>query len=81
MDDSFASAIAHCNSISEVREASEKNPFVKESTSDSISPAKILLSNIFTRLKLGKGGGVFFSCSEMEELWNSLVSVDASANE
>lgn len=44
--------IARCNTISEVRKAAKRDPSVKEGTGDSISPVKILMSNIFTRLKL-----------------------------
>ena len=38
------------------RKVAEKNAFTKENTRDSISPVKILMSNIFTRLKLKEKG-------------------------
>ena len=83
MDDSFEATVAKCNSISDVRKAAEKDPSVREKTSDSISQVKILMSNIFARLKL-KGNAVecFTAAaeSEMEEVWENVLSIDDTAS-
>lgn len=83
MDDDYESIIAWCNSTSDVRKAAEKNPTVKDSTIDSFSSVKILMSSIFTRLKLKEKAVECFIAateSEMEELWHSVMSIDDTAS-
>ena len=50
MDDGYESAVANCNSIDQLRKVAEKNSTLKDGTLDSISPVKILMSNVFRDL-------------------------------
>ena len=81
MDDVYESAIANCNSMTQLRKVAEKNHSVKDGTLDSVSPVKVLMSCVFQRLELK---GQKFQCftaatkADIEEFWLSLKSVDAS---
>ena len=81
MDDVYESAIANCNSMTQLRKVVEKNHSVKDGTLDSVSPVKVLMSCVFQRLELK---GQKFQCftaateADIEEFWLSLKSVDAS---
>ena len=75
-------AIAHCNSMSQIRLASGKRPDLIPAILDSIAPVKILLSDILQRLELhGEKFRVFPAASEqeMKDLWSALIDdVDAT---
>ena len=79
MDDDYESIVARCNSTSEVRKAAEKSPSLKEGTLDNISPVTTLMSSVSTRLKLTVECFVASTESEMEELWQNVITVDDSA--
>ena len=66
-----------------MKKAAEKDPSAKEKTSDSISQVKILMSNIFARLKLKEKVVEYFTAateSEMKDLWENVLSIDDTAS-
>ena len=44
MDDAYESAIANCNSMTQLRKVAEKNHSIKGGILDSVSPVKVLMS-------------------------------------
>ena len=79
MSDDHEAAIASCNSMSQIRQVSEKKPEIVLAVLDSIAPVKILLSDILKHVELhGKKFQVFSAASEQEikDLWAELSAVD-----
>ena len=84
MSDSFEQEVAKCNTLSELRMiATRKEGFISN-VRDSLSPVKVLLSKIFTRLCLHETAIKMFACAttdEISDLWSTLLIIDSSLNE
>jgi len=72
-------AVRKCSSLSEIRELANKNPEVKESLIDSMSPVKIMLTNVANRLEW-KGNKFIVDTAattdSLAELWETLKEID-----
>ena len=84
MSDSFEREVAKCNTLSELRMiATKKDGFVSV-VQDSLSPVKVLLSQIFTRLCLHETAIKMFASAttdEISDFWSTLLIIDSSLNE
>ena len=54
MPDEYEKEAAKCSSMLQLRKITEKDPNFVQAVSDSVSPVKCLLSNVFMRLYLKK---------------------------
>ena len=73
--------IANCNNISQLRQVGERKPDIIPAVRDSIAPVKILLCDIFKRLKLHDKNFQVFSAAtdeDMKCLWSELKTIDDS---
>ena len=52
MPEEFEKEVAKCNSLNELRKIAERNAEIVEAVKDDLSPVKILLTNIFSHLRL-----------------------------
>ena len=71
--------VKKCNNITDLRRIAENKPELMDASSDSISPVKILLSDVFCRLELkSKKFQVLGSATpaEIEDFWTVLLSTD-----
>lgn len=81
MSDEYEASIAHCNNLSEMRKAAERYPTVLEETLDSLSPVKVLLSEIMMRLKLKEKSFLVaenLKQEDLEEFFKALNQIDSS---
>lgn len=79
MPSSFESEVSKCNNLSELRKIAEGKPKFKSAIQGSLSPVKILLSDIFSRLILkDRKISVFQSASEEElsNFWSVILALD-----
>lgn len=79
MEEKFESAIASCNSISQVREAVKTTVGLKEALQDSMEPLKVLIHSIFSRLSLKDKPIMGYSAAtehEMEAFFSILQDVE-----
>ncbi len=77
----FEQEVKKCNSLASLRSAAAKHSNVKEESLDSMAPVKVLLSDVFRRLRLKDREfhvNVAASDAEVEEMWESLSTVDPS---
>ena len=81
MPDEFEMEVDKCNNLTELRNiASRKMSAVQ----DSLSPVKILLTTVFSRLKLHENyikSYASASSAELDEFWSAVISIDATLQE
>ena len=83
VEEELESTISKCNNMKQLRAAADKEPALVDAVLDSMSPVKIIISDVVRRLNLkGKSFEVFSAASgpEIEEVWNSLHSIDGILN-
>ena len=71
--------LKNCNSLASIRKLELSTPCLAEEVIDAVTPTKILLQDIFTRLHLKDHKFETFeaaSKSEIEELWKYILTVD-----
>ncbi len=76
--------VAKCNTLSELRKIATRNNDFVAAVQDSLSPVKVLLSNIFSRLCLHEEGILMFNSatsSEISEFWSTLLIIDSTLKE
>ena len=79
MQEQHESLISHCNNVAQLQQIGQQKPDIIPIVSDSIAPVKVLLSDIFCRLKLhDKNFQVFTAASvnNQERLWSELKKID-----
>lgn len=79
MSSEFESEVSKCNNLAELRRVAEGKAEFKSAVQESLSPVKLLLSNIFSRLILkDRNISVFQSASENElgEFWSAILALD-----
>lgn len=67
-EERFESAIARCNSISQVREAVKTTVDLKEALQESMEPLKVLIHSIFSRLSLKDNPTMGYSAATENEM-------------
>lgn len=81
MTDEFEKEAAKCNSLSELRKHLQGK---EEDVQDSLSPVKILLCTLFSRLKLHDEylhTFVSVSANELSHFWSAIIALDATLTE
>ena len=81
VEERLESTISKCNNMKQLRTAAQKKPELIDSVLDSMSPVKIVITDVIRRLSLkGKHFEVYSAASmqAIEEMWDSLHSVDTS---
>jgi len=76
--------IAKCNSLAELRKIAEKKPGIELAVKDSLSSVKVLLTQIFSRLKWNDKFVHMFNSStsdDISEFWSAILSIDATLKE
>ncbi len=84
MPEMYEKEVSKCNTLSELRNIVSRVNGFEEAVQDSLSPVKICLANIFTRLQLhDKNINIFTSCSstEISDFWTSLIAIDSTLKE
>ena len=79
MGDEMEKEAAKCNSLKALRAVAEQKPEFKNAAMDSMSPVKILLSDIIRRLELkGVKFQVFSAATQsgLNDFWTDLLSLD-----
>ena len=79
MDDKHECLVAKAGSMKEIRKLSLKHPDMKEAAMDSVASAKILLSQVLSRLQLkGDNFSLFTPATQddMDSLWSAIHSID-----
>ena len=83
VEEELESTISKCKNMKQLREAADKEPALVDAVLDSMSPVKIIISDVVRHLNLkGKSTEVFSAASgpEIKEVWNSLHSTDGTLN-
>ena len=81
MSDEQEAAVLKCNNMKQLRKAAETDHELASAVLDSMSPVKILLSDIISRLKLkGNSLETFPSASNsgIKDMWETLHSIDTT---
>ena len=81
MDIESEEIMLQCNSMNDIRKASEKTPNLKENLKESLNPTITLLNDVFQRLQLkDKNFETFEAASEldMNMLWDTILSIDST---
>ena len=81
MDENFKKLSSRCNSLADLRKIGEGNPSITDAVADSISPVKVLLTDIFVRLELQSKKFSFFtlvSSSDISLFWEAMLSIDSA---
>ena len=76
--------VAKCNTLSELRKIATKNSGFISAVQDSLSPVKVLPSNIFSRLCLHDRVIKMFTngtTTEISDFWSTLLITDSSLRE
>ena len=70
-----------CNSMSQLRKLAERDTTIVGSVQDSLSPVKILLNSIMTRLMLKETPFQTYTSAttpEIEEFWMSIMELEST---
>ena len=84
MPEEFEKEVSKCNNLAELRKIASKVSGFELAVQDSLSPVKVLLCNIFSRLQLHKEFIHTFSSasrSEISDFWSALIAIDNSLEE
>ena len=84
MPQMFELEVEKCNSLKELRKIANRLEGFDSAVQDSLSPVKILLSNILTRLTFNDSFIQMFcasSQSEISDFWSTLISIDTTLKE
>ncbi len=84
MPEAFENEVAKCNTLSEIRRIASRVNGFESVVKDSLSPVKVLLSDIFSRLQLHENYIKLFhsaSVQEISDFWSALIAVDATLTE
>ena len=76
MDEKHERLVAKDGSMKEIRKLSLKHPDLKEAAMDSVASAKILLSQVLSRLQLNFSLFVPVTQDDMDSLWSAIHSID-----
>ena len=80
-EEEYEAIINKCNNMEQLRHAAKSKPEVKEKLLDSIEPVKIMLSDIFTRLKWNKRTLEVHNSAnenEIQEFWETVKEIDST---
>jgi len=75
------SEAAKCNSLAELRKVAKRKDGFADAVKDSLSPVKILLCSIFSRLQLkGRNMQNFISATgeELSDFWSVIMALDST---
>ena len=84
MNDKYEAKVKSCKYVKDIRTLAQGDPNFKECFLDSLEPVKALLSYVFQRLRLKYDPFQVFmaaSDSEIEELWNNILSIDGTLSQ
>lgn len=81
MPEEYESEAAKCNSLAELRKVAERKDGFADAVKDSLSPVKILLCSIFSRLQLKwRNMQNFISATgeELSDFWSVIMALDST---
>ena len=84
MPDEYEREVAKCNNLTELRRIAEGKQQLVDAVKDSLSPVKVLLCKVFSRLQLKeKPIRTYISATpqEISELWTAIISFDSTLEE
>ena len=84
MSDEFEKEVNKCNNLSELRNIASRKSDIVPAIQDSLSPVKILLTTVFSHLKLHDNyikSYASASSAELDEFWSAVISIDATLRE
>ena len=84
MPDEFEKEINKCNNLSELRNIASRKSDIVPAIQDSLSLIKILLTTLFSRLKLHDNyikSNASASSAELDEFLSAAISIDATLRE
>lgn len=80
----FEEEVSKCSTLSEIRRIASRVDGFEAAVQDSLSPVKVLLSNVFSRLQLNDEFIKPFAAASKDEIsdfWSALIAVDATLKE
>ena len=84
MPDEFEKEVEKCNNLTELRNIASRKSSISSAVQDSLLPVKILLTTVFSRLKLHENyikSYASASSAELDEFWSAVISIDATLQE
>ena len=84
MPDEYEREVAKCNNLTELRRIAEGKQQLVDAVKDSLSPVKVLLCKVFSRLQLKeKPIRTYISATpqEISEFWTAIISFDSTLEE
>uniref|UniRef100_A0A1X7TLX5 Uncharacterized protein n=1 Tax=Amphimedon queenslandica TaxID=400682 RepID=A0A1X7TLX5_AMPQE len=81
MPKEYEAEVKKCNSLSDIRKIALRKDGISSAVQDSLSPVKVLLCTIFTRLQHKERNiRIFHSASseEISQFWYAMLSLDKS---
>ncbi len=82
--DIYKQEVSKCHTLSEIRRIASRIEGFEAAVQDSLSPVKILLSQVFSRLQFNERCIELFASaagSEISDFWGALLAVDATLRE
>lgn len=79
MPEEYEAEVKKCSSLSDIRKIALKKDGISSAVEDSLSPVKVLLCTIFTRLQIKERNiRIFHSASpdEISQFWSAMLSLD-----
>uniref|UniRef100_A0A1X7V1L4 Uncharacterized protein n=1 Tax=Amphimedon queenslandica TaxID=400682 RepID=A0A1X7V1L4_AMPQE len=68
MPEEYEAEVKKCNSLSDIRKIALRKDGISSAVQDSLSPVKVLLSTIFTRLQIKERNIRIFHSTSSEEI-------------
>lgn len=84
MPEEFEKEVEKCNNLTELRNIASRKSGISSAVQESLSPVNILLSTVFSRLKLHEDyikSYASASSAELDEFWSAVISNDATLSE
>jgi len=84
MPEDYEKEVTKCNNLTQLRKIAERTNQFKGAVKDSLSPVKILLCNIFSRLQLKAEPVQTFTSAtteEISEFWSVIIAIDDTLEE
>ena len=84
MPEELVKEVTKCNSLNELKNIAERNAAIVGAVKDSLSPVKVLLANIFSRLQFKEKqilSYVAATAAEISDFWSAVIAVDATLEE
>lgn len=79
MPEEYEAEVKKCNNLNDIRKTALRKDGISSAVKDSLSPVKVLLCSVFTRLQIKeKNIRIFHSASleEISQFWSAMLSLD-----